>query len=544
MFENLQNINPNLMPDEQSKKTVALLLNVIEQMQKIITEQSKEIQLLKDEINHLKGEQGKPKFNPKKEPKDISSSKHINKPKAHNKTSKKSIIKVDKKVKVEIDKSKLPPDSVFKGYKTVIQQDIVFKTNNIEFELEIWYSPSKNKTFRAKHPDYNGYFGNNLKAYILTMHHYADMTHSKLLGLLTGMGIEISAGTIQNILNEDKQKWIKEKQDILKSGMQDSFTQTDTTGAKVAGESWHTHILCSDNFVVFSTLPGKSRRSLLYALQGEPESGLMFAYNDVTEEYLNHFKISQRFKKELKRIYNGAEAINETEFKKKTLNLIPDLEKHPTIFNWICDAFAFGFYHSQESYMPVNILISDDAPEYKLIADYHSLCWVHDARYYNKLAPVLDYHKQITKDFKEKYWLFYDTLSDYKKNPNENLKQKILADFDKLFISNTDYFDLNREIERTKKNKDKLLEVLAHPQIPLHNNLSELEARAQVRKRDICLHTMTRSGTQLQDAFMSIINTCKLAKKNAFAYIANRISGNINFYLPDIVLQNIRASIP
>jgi hypothetical protein len=89
----------------------------------------------------------------------------------------------------------------------------------------------------------------------------------------------------------------------------------------------------------------------------------------------------------------------------------------------------------------------------------------------------------------------------------------------------TQYFNLNQVIERTRKNKDRLLTVLDHPEIPLHNNQSELVARIQVRKRDICLHTMTHIGTQLQDALMSVIYTCKLHKQDAFAYIQDRISG-------------------
>ena len=83
--------------------------------------------------------------------------------------------------------------------------------------------------------------------------------------------------------------------------------------------------------------------------------------------------------------------------------------------------------------------------------------------------------------------------------------------------------------------------VLKYPQIPLHNNQSELAARLQVRKRDVCLHTMTRKGTQLQDAFMSIIHTCNLLGQNAYAYIRDRISGNNEFYLPNLVLQKINS---
>jgi len=72
----------------------------------------------------------------------------------------------------------------------------------------------------------------------------------------------VSSGSLQNIFSENKETWLKEKQDIIKSGLQGDYTQTDTTGAKVAGELWHTHILCSDNFMSFSTLEGKGRKHL------------------------------------------------------------------------------------------------------------------------------------------------------------------------------------------------------------------------------------------------------------------------------------------
>ncbi|MFT5914662.1 MAG: hypothetical protein ACI81T_001152, partial [Bacteroidia bacterium] len=56
-----------------------------------------------------------------------------------------------------------------------------------------------------------------------------------------------------------------------------------------------------------------------------------------------------------------------------------------------------------------------------------------------------------------------------------------------------------------------------------------------------CLHTMTHIGTQLQDALMSVIYTCKLHKQNAFAYIRDRISGKNTLYLPDLVRQKINS---
>ena len=73
----------------------------------------------------------------------------------------------------------------------------------------------------------------------------------------------------------------------------------------------------------------------------------------------------------------------------------------------------------------------------------------------------------------------------------------------------------------------------------MHNNLSELAARIQVRKRDISLHTMTKCGTKLQDAFMSIIQTCRLNGVNAYAYIRNRVAEQNEIYLPNIVAAKI-----
>jgi hypothetical protein len=541
MLDKLSDINPNLIQDEQIKSMVIVLLNLVESQQKEISELKEIVQQQKDEINRLKGEQGKPKFNKKNASKDISSEHHLkntNKERRY-KEGKKKNISIDKKESCKIDKSILPSDAVFKGYDTLIQQDLVFNRINTEFQIELWYSPSEKKSYRSNPSNYNGYFGNNLKTFALMMHNFADVTHSKLLGLLRGMDIEISSGSLQNILSENKETWIKEKQDIIKSGLQGDYTQTDTTGAKVAGDLWHTHILCSDNFMSFSTLEGKGRKHLLYALQGEPENGLCFVYNDITEKYLEHFKISISHKKQLKKIYENKGILTEIEFRKRTIELMPDLASKPTTFNWVCDSFAFGYYRQQEDYPKVNILISDNAPEYNLIGNLQGLCWIHDARNYNKITPFVKYHQQLVEDFQSNYWKFYKKLLDYKDKPDKELKHKFDTDFDKLFIPSTGYFDLDKQIKKTLKNKNKLLTVLEYPQIPLHNNLSELAARIQVRKRDVSLHTMTQWGTKLQDAFMSIIQTCRLNGVNAYAYIRDRIAEQNEIYLPDLVAAKI-----
>jgi len=62
----------------------------------------------------------------------------------------------------------LPDDAQHKGYRNVVVQDIIIKTNNIEFKLERYYSPSEGKTYEASLPDYlDGEFGAGLKSWVL-----------------------------------------------------------------------------------------------------------------------------------------------------------------------------------------------------------------------------------------------------------------------------------------------------------------------------------------------------------------------------------------
>ena len=107
-----------------------------------------------------------------------------------------------------------------------------------------------------------------------------------------------------------------------------------------------------------------------------------------------------------------------------------------------------------------------------------------------------------------------------------------------MFVSNKKYFQLNDCIERTLSNREQLLVVLDHPEIPLHNNLSELGARRKVRKRDISLHTMTEKGTLVQDAWMTIVQTATQLGVDIFKYIVNKINNSTESFSPaDIISQ-------
>ena len=88
----------------------------------------------------------------------------------------------------------------------------------------------------------------------------------------------------------------------------------------------------------------------------------------------------------------------------------------------------------------------------------------------------------------------------------------------------TGYQALDERIAKTMAKKDSLLQVLNHPEIPLHNNSAELGARQRVRKRKISFGPRTDDGIQAWDTFMTLAATAKKLGVSFYAYIYDRVS--------------------
>lgn len=164
----LQTIDPKEIADQSMRQTVEILLNLIEQLNSKVEDLEQENQKLRDEINRLKGEQGKPDIKGKKPrgfSQNYSSEKERKLPKKHSKEGKKESIKIDREEILECEPEKLPADVEFKGYEEVIVQDIKLTTDNILFRKQKYYSPSERKTYLAQLPaGYEGEFGPGIKA--------------------------------------------------------------------------------------------------------------------------------------------------------------------------------------------------------------------------------------------------------------------------------------------------------------------------------------------------------------------------------------------
>ena len=77
----------------------------------------------------------------------------------------------------------------------------------------------------------------------------------------------------------------------------------------------------------------------------------------------------------------------------------------------------------------------------------------------------------------------------YKINPNDNLKAEVRSKFEGLIFRSYGYSELEQRLAVTWENRDRLLQFLDHPSIPLHNNESEIAAREPVIKRKISYGT-------------------------------------------------------
>lgn len=520
-------INPDDISDKKSAETIRILLQIIEKLTEEIQALKTELQKTRDELNQLKGEKGKPKISVSKpKPTDFSSEKDrkSQSPPSEKKSKEKlSKIKIDATEFCSVDKSTLPGDARFKDYDPVVVQEITIKTKNTLYLKEVYYSPSQHKTYTAELPKgVEKEFGHGVKSLIITMKHAANVSEPKIHEFLKNVGILISPATISRILTKNLDIFHKEKADIFRAGLESTrYQQMDDTGAKVKGKNHYVEIICNPFYTAYFTILHKNRLSILDILQGgKPRT---YYFNDEAFCLLESFGLSRKMSSKLQNAAFNKE-LDEKQMQQLLGEIFPDSNKGKNNRTRIMEAGAIAAYHNQTEFPVVKALLSDGAPQYKKLTEEQALCWIHDARDYTKLVPVVPFHKKELQDFRSQYWTYYGKLLQFKQDTSQENADKLSADFDKLFSTETNYEALNELIKKTKEIKSELLLTLKYPEIPLHNNAAELGAREQVRKRDVSLHTMTEEGTKANDTFSTIVQTAKKLGVSAYEYFNDRMS--------------------
>ena len=522
------NIDLEAIENKEIANAFVVLFQIIEELAAANDELRQENQKLRDENNKLKGEQGKPDIKPSKKNKDTSSERERKKrksPKKKKSKAKKDKIKIDKTEICRVDQNLLPPDAEFKGYQPVVVQEIKITTVNTQYDKEIYYSASEKKTYIAKLPQgVEGEFGPGIKSFAINLKRATNVSEPKIVELFDNVGIYISPAQISRILTKERDIgiFLKEKEEILKAGLQSTiYQQIDDTGARVNGQNQFVQIICNPYYTAYFTMPRKSRLSILDVLRGGAERAYLF--NEEAFSIFQSFNLAQKWMTRLRKEADG-KILSEEEMKALLDRLFTKPKQGQNIRARMMEAGLIAAYHEQIRFPVIPILMSDDAPQYKLLAQYHALCWIHEGRHYKKLDPVSPLFRKELEKFQSRFWVYYQKLLDFKESPSEDAAKRLSKDFDDLFSTICKYPFLADRIEKTRAKKENLLLVLKWPELPLHNNASELGARAQARVRDVSFQTKSDEGTKAKDALLTIVQTAKKLGVSAYKYILDRVS--------------------
>ena len=504
------------------RTTLEHLRNLLESLYKENLSLKSQLQQLKDEINRLKGQKGKPDIKANSSDENSKPDKHkfIQPKKRWKKRSKLDKVKIDdtKVVKYE---GVLPLDAEHKGYRSIVVQDIAINTNNIEYKLERYYSPSQGKTYEASVPDYiNGEFGATLKSWVLFWCFNSRMSEQKIYQMLTDTGISISQGQISNIIIKNQDKFHKEKIETVSAGIKStSYQHIDDTGARVNGVNQYFTVLCNDYYSAFFIRAKKDRLTVIDILSQEEE--LSYLINSYALTFLKERNLKSSVISALSSFLQMP-AMHQDSFEKELTHLIPELKNRQKTL--ILEAAAIAAYQEKHSSAVIEKIVSDDAKQFHDITRLRALCWIHEERHYQKLTPLFLHHQELLADFRSQIWEYYYELTQYKKNPNEKDKERLSASFDEIFSTQTGYDELDKRIRLTRAKKDHLLVVLTYPEIPLHNNTAELALRSYIIKRKISFGTRTDEGTQSWETFFTIMDTSRKLGVNFRDYLYDRIS--------------------
>ena len=369
-------INPDEIQDKRYATAFRILFAIIEKQNEEIEALKVENQKLRDEINLLKGEQTKPRIRGSKKNDDISSEnerKERNPLKTRESNARKDKIEIHHTETCRVDKSILPNDSIFNGYRYVTIRDIVVKPWNTNYEIEIFYSPSEGKTDSGKLPDgVKGEFGPGLRTLILTLYHVANVSEPKIHEFLENMGVWISRATISRIVTEDNDLFHEEKSEIFQAGLSSTtYQQIDDTSAKVNGNNWYTQIICNPYYAAYFTVPHKNRETILDILLCGNEK--TYCFNEEAFELLETFNIPQLWIEKLSS--SKGKTYNNEEMSRK-MDYVFSPDGYKSIKMRVLEACSIAAYHRMTNIPVVTTLLSDDAPQFKQIAYHHALCWI------------------------------------------------------------------------------------------------------------------------------------------------------------------------
>jgi len=534
----LDDVDLSGIADPEARRILDLLRNVIAVQVGEIATLRAENQRLRDEVNRLKGEQGAPTIVPSKRVAADHASERERRAErpARPRVDKRALLHLDRIEEQEVAPALLPPDAERKGYVAFVVQDVALRTDTVLFRCARWYAVSTRRSYQAPLPEgyrEQGHYGPGLKALALQLYYQGQMSEPKILEVLRSVGIIMSAAHLSTLLIQQP-VFVAEYEEIARAGLaSNAYQHVDDTSTRVNGVEEQCHILCGPLFTLYRTTPRKDRQTVLDVLRlGAPRA---YQLNRYAWAFLAEHGLPAAVLAALGRLPQGVDLDADT-FGALLEEHIPRLGVQQR--QHILDAAAIGAYRVQQDVPMVEILVCDDAPQFKGVTAEVALCWVHAGRHFKKLTPLFAHHRALVEAFLTDFWAYYHELQAYRAAPTAAERARLDAAFDTLFARRTSYWHLDERIAKTAAKKAALLCVLDHPEVPLHNNPAELGARHRVRKRDVSFGPRSQAGVTAWDIFGTITQTAAKLGVNVAHYLHDRLSGaNRMPSLADLITQ-------
>ena len=436
------------------------------------------------------------------------------------KTGKKADLRIDLERVLTVDSTALPPDAVFVRYEEVVVQDLVLTRRNTRFLRARFRSATTGKSYLAPlPPGYSGQFGPGVRSLALCLGYGANVSMPLIHRFFSQAGCVVSRGQVSRFLTERLEGFVTEAAAAIRTAVaHHPWLQLDDTRSGVRTEHGCCHVLGNDLATSYRTTDRGDRRSVVEALLfGAPVpcrlDGRAFAC-------LERWGVGVRVRQRLEELAASAPTA-EIEFL-RWLDL-----RFPVLCGdtrqQINAAAALAGYHHQTAVPRVQSLLTDDASLFHGLVEGQALCWVHDFRHYLRLEPQRPFQARQRELYKRRYWKLYRQLLAYQRKPTAAARQRLEQAFDRLVAEAKAPLFLAECIARTRKNKEKLLQVLEHPELPLHNNAAELAVRRRVRKRDVSFGPVSRAGRQAWDTMQGLAGTVEKLGVSFWSYLEDRI---------------------
>ena len=273
------------------------ILNIIEELVALA-------QLTEEENAWLRKKLGlKPKKDPKdkgkpEKKKDLSSEDQRPKekpPKPAN-TGRNSLkeLEIHETISQEIPEDELPKGSVKIGEEKHRYRGIKIEAHNVEVSLSVYEDP-EGKTIKAPFPEgyTEGDFTPELRAELLSLKHECGMTQTALKRFFEGHDVDISSGSISNILLNDGELFIPDRDYLREQALRFFAVQYfDDTGGIVERKNWHTHILNNPYYAIYDSREKKDRLTLIDVLMGREKEQRKYRFVEQTWDLMKQLRVS------------------------------------------------------------------------------------------------------------------------------------------------------------------------------------------------------------------------------------------------------------